>query len=43
MHKVDFQPIPIKKDDISSKISSTDAQMDKLVELPQTVLCIVFE
>ena len=43
MHKVDFQPIPIKKNDISSKITSTDAQMDKFVELPQTVLCIVFE
>ena len=43
MHKVEFQPIPIKKNDISSRITSTDAQMDKFVELPQNVLCIVFE
>ena len=35
MHKVDFQPIPINKDEISSKIVTTDAQMEKFDDLSE--------
>lgn len=42
MHKVDFQPIPINQDEISSKITTTDAQMDKFVDLPAHVILTVF-
>ena len=42
MHKVDFQPIPINKDEISSKIVTTDAQMEKFDDLSEHVRQTIF-